>query len=248
MPPLGQIGAEPEQTVKLLTKMLRHSDPEIRTWSAVGLGNLGSKAKAAIPVLVACLADDKMIMKPGGCIWSAHPDHAAGTALWSIGAASVPAITQALDAKEARVRRQAANILWHYGEEAKPAEAVLVRGLHDPDAEVRCQVVSTLGHMNPDAKQLVAEIVPMTRDNDAAVRRQAALVLEFVKPAAAVPTDPLVRLLDDPAPAVRLAALAAMERVAPKATLTSAIERLRKDQDQSVRREANDALERLWEK
>ena len=34
---LGQIGAEPEQTAKLLTTMIRHSDPEIRTWSAVGL-------------------------------------------------------------------------------------------------------------------------------------------------------------------------------------------------------------------
>ena len=80
------------------------------------------------------------------------------------------------------------------------------------------------------------------------VRCMAAEVLEYVKPAAVVPTEPLVRLIGDPAPDVRRAALAALERVAPKATLESAIERLRRDRDKSVRQAANDALERLREK
>ena len=118
---LGGIGAEPEQTVRLLTKTLKHSDPEIRIWSAIGLGRMGEKAKAAIPALAACLADEKMILKPGGCLWSAHPDHAAATALVDISPSSIPALIAALDAREARVRRHAANALWHCGEAARPA-------------------------------------------------------------------------------------------------------------------------------
>ncbi len=100
----------------------------------------------------------------------------------------------------------------------------------------------------PDAKRFVPEIVRLTRDKEASVRIEAALTLSYLKPAEAVPVGPLNDLLGDSVPEVRITALESLERIAPRKALESAIERLRKDPEESVRQAAEQAREHLGEK
>jgi HEAT repeat protein len=244
---LGQIGTELEQTERLLTRLMRHKDPEIRISSALGLGQMGEKAKAAVPVLIESLADEKMILKPGGCFDSAHPDHSAATALVNIGTPALPALIQALGSKLPGVRRHAADALWYFGTEAKPAADTLLRLLRDDDATVRRQAAHTLLWIGTDAKRLIPEMVRLTHDKDDEVRAEAAVLLSCLKPKGAVPLASLIRLLDDPTPAVRGAAFAALEIVAPRQVLESSIARLLKDNDEENRNAALQAQENLRE-
>lgn len=228
---LGCIGVEPDQTVRLLTRMLRHQDREIRIWSAFGLGQMEGKAQSAIPALIERMADQEMILPPGGCIDSAHPDHSAATALVGIGSPALPALIQALGSKQAAVRCHAADALWYFGEDAKPATDALLRLLRDEEPKVQCQAVKTLVWITPDVKILASELDRLTQDADRKVRMEAALGLGYLKPREQVPLDPLMSLLEDPVAEVRLGAFEALEQVAPRKVLESATARMLKDDD-----------------
>jgi HEAT repeat protein len=210
---LGCIGAEPDQTVRLLTAMLKHADPEIRIWSAIGLGRMGSRAKAAIPALIECLTDEKMILLPGGCIYSAHPDHSAATALVNIGEPALPALIGALDAKQASVRRHAADALWYFGPKAKPAVESLIRRLRDPEAEVRCKAANALGWIAPDGKEAVPSLEELLKDRNSNVRRAAAAALGNMGSVAESAVPALTKLLKATEEEVRAAAAQSLKEI-----------------------------------
>ena len=178
---LGCMGVEPDQTVSLLTAMLKHEDPTIRIGSAQGLGQMGDRAQAAIPALVECLADEKMILSPA--VGPAYPGHSAAAALVAIGPSSLSAIIGALGAEQATIRRHAADALESFApEEVQPAVETLFQRLHDPDAGVRRAAAHLLGWIAPHAESLVPELVRLTRDEDPDVRIQAATTLGYLEP------------------------------------------------------------------
>lgn len=212
---LGCIGSEPEKTVKLLTGLLKRKEVGIRTWSALGLGRMGANAKAAIPALIDMLADEESVLPPASCILSAHPDHAACTALVNIGEDSVPALVQSLNAKNAKVRLRAAEALLFFGPQAEAATNDLIRLLQDEDADVRCKAAGALYWIAPDDKRLVTEMVRLTHAKQPRVRAAGASTLGLLKPEKQIPLDPILRLLNDPEP-VREAALGSLESLAPQ--------------------------------
>lgn len=243
---LGRIGAEPDETVTLLTAMLKHPDPEIRIWSALGLGEMGDRAQAAVPALIDRLTDEQMILRPGGCIYSAHPDHCAATALVGIGPPALPAIIAALNAEQAVVRQRMADALWYVGSErAQPAVKALFQRLHDPDAAVRRTAVYVLGWIAPLDESLVPEIVPMIRDADPTVRNEAFATLGRVEQQEAIPLEALLPLLDDPDSDVRGNVLALLEHRVPSTVLEPAIRGLLKASQPSARTSAAQALSHI---
>jgi len=242
---LGCIGEEPDQTVRLLLRTLKHHDPEIRISSALGLGRLGSKAHVAIPDLIACLGDEQMRVESGGCIWSAHPDSASGIALVEIGPAAIPGIVDALDANDVAVRLHAANAIRYFDKPTKVTVDALIKRLYDSRATVRRESVISLRVIVPEAKRLASEMVRLALDSDANVREAAATTLGCLHPSTEVPVEPLIRLIDDPAPIVRSTALRALGRVTRKGIVLSAGEKLKNDPDESVRRAASEELSRL---
>ncbi len=54
---LGRIGAQPDEVVPVLRRLLHEPNPNTRYFAAQALGNLGANAKAAIPELVDALND-----------------------------------------------------------------------------------------------------------------------------------------------------------------------------------------------
>ncbi len=243
---LGCIGAEPDQTVALLAAMLEHADPEIRKWSALGLGRMEGRAQAAVPALVDCLTDEVMILRPGGCIWSAHPDHCAATALVGIGPPAIPAIIEALSAEQAVVRLRAADSLWFFGaEQAQPAVAALFQRLDDPDAAVRRTAAYVLGWIAPKAENLVTEMVRLTRDADPDVRKQAMSTLEGMERQEAIPLDALLPLLNDPDSDVRAEVLGLLDHRVPSAIIEPAIRKLLQAPESSARESAARMLARI---
>jgi HEAT repeat protein len=235
---LASISAEPDETVRLLLVMLKHSDPKIRIGSAFGLGKMGEKSQAAIPALIEQLAAEDMTLQPAVCIFSMRPNHAAAVALVGIGPMSIPALIEALRADQPRVRRHAADALWYFGTEAKPAVEPLFERLHDPDVEVRCKAIHALGWIAPEAEKLVSELVRLTHDEHAEVRFHAVNLLSYLKPSDRVAWDDFVRLLDDPDPVVVETALDGLQRLAPNAMAISAIARLLKSPDDMIREAA----------
>ena len=244
---LGSIGAEPEATVKLLTGLLEHKEAGLRVWSALGLGRMGADAKAAIPALIEMLADEQSVLPPASCAFSAHPGHAASTALVNIGKDSIPALVQSLDARDPRVRVRAADALLFFGPKAKAATNGLIRLLQDEDADVRCRAAAALYWIAPDDKRLVKELVRLTQAKEPKVRAAGASTLGYLEPTKEIPLDSIRRLLDDPDPDVREAALGALQTHAPREIVQSAIEQLLKDADDYVRYVAEEAQERIRE-
>jgi len=245
---LGCIGANPERTVQLLTGMLTHDEPGIRKWSALGLGQMGAEAKAAIPHLIDMLVDEKSSLPAATCIYSAHPEHAASTALVNIGEHSIPALAQALKANSSKVRLRAAEALMYFGPRAESAKDDLIRLLQDRDEDVRCTVAAALSWIAPHDQLLVTELLRLTHAKEPKVRAAGVTTLGVLGlKQKAIPLDRILRLIGDPDPDVRKAALGCLTAVAPRETVASAVERLLVDPDDNVRDAAEEAQERLRE-
>jgi HEAT repeat protein len=127
--------------------------------AAYTLGEMGPKAKDAIPALIAAL--QKMPM-PG----DAMPDNAA-LALGKIGPDAVPALIDVLkDSKAEKAWQYAATALKGIGPAAKEAVPVLVdvaKGSNDPLAPLLA--VDALGAIGPAAKGAVPTLVDLLRRN-----------------------------------------------------------------------------------
>jgi HEAT repeat protein len=92
--------------------------------------------KEAVPTLIDALKDDSM------CI-------GARFALERVGPEAVPALPQALEDPEPRVRRAVAAVLGNWGPAAREALPALREALNDDNDEVRLEVGSALNAMGP---------------------------------------------------------------------------------------------------
>jgi HEAT repeat protein len=232
---LGSIAAEPTETMALLISLINDPDAKVRENAVLGLGWMKNKAHDAIPTLIALIEDERLVLEQSICIHSAHPRHAATTALVNIGDAAVQPLVQALESKNVAVRRRAAEAFTYVGLESQSVAKALLRRLRDvnEDADVRKQALYAISLMGWDPKRFEQELIPLTSDKDPAVRAAAAMRLGYVD--REINLDPLVGLIGDVDPEVRKAALDALVRAAPPEVLRSAVDRLLKDTDESVR-------------
>jgi HEAT repeat protein len=239
---LGSIAAEPKETMALLISLIKDPDAEVRKNAVLGLGWMGDKANDAIPTLIAIIDDEDLVMAPSICANTAHPKHAATTALVGIGLASIPDLTKALESKQSVVRLRSAEALLYFGDKAKSASNALIRRVRDVNehCNVRCQSLYVLAFMDLDPKRFEQELIPLTGDKDPVIRADAAMRLGYLGLKHEIALDPLMSLIGDLNPEVRKASLRALQLAAPPEVLQSAIDQLLKDQDETVREAAQE--------
>jgi HEAT repeat protein len=169
----GEAAAE---AVPALLAALGSADAEIVASAIHALGEVGPRAAAAAPRLIALLPSED---EGGGCVRTPR-DYLASTALARIGAPAVPLLLEALEgAPEAITRRRLCGVL---GDIAEPAQDI-VRGLvnaleRDGSEEVRAEAAAALGapRLRGDDRAVTA-LARALNDASEHVRLRAAISL-----------------------------------------------------------------------
>ncbi len=208
---LGRIGPDAKDAVPQLAKALHGEDLWARRPAAWALARIGADSQAAIPELIRALG-----YSSGGA-WSAiyNAQFHAAEALANIGEPAVPALIEALEAKDAATRRGAAMALGKTGARAKPALPGLVRRLTDKEKLARIEAAMALSTI--DAAAGAQHAVPLLGDEDYAVRHAAATALGACGPAAKGAIPALAKALRDERLEVRRAAFEALGKIGPAA-------------------------------
>jgi HEAT repeat protein len=231
--------ATPEAVGPLLKAARAGPDPFTRVWAITALGRLGTRAKEAIPLLVALLQE-------GPASGPADPRAAAVQALEEIGPAARPALVVALEHRSARTRAAAAGLLSGMRPVPPLALAVLERLLHDPDRTVRVQAALALWKLERRVRTTLPVLLEAARGRGSLLRAQAVGVLGAMGPAAGPAVPALVEVLRDDNYMTRRAAAAALGSIGPGAR--AAIPALRaalSDDEVEVRRQAAESLEKI---
>ena len=137
-PLLGEINRMGPQAATALLEAL--ADQDIRRMTARALGQLGTRAKSAVPALVAALRDENEIVR-----------FYVAEALGQIGGEAVPALAEALKNEDVWVRFYAAQTLGSMGPAAQPAVAALAEAIRDANKMVRIKVAVALGRIEEAA-------------------------------------------------------------------------------------------------
>ncbi len=226
-------------SARSLTKALQDAPADERCKILKKLGELGTKAKVAIPEIIKNFENQN----PNVRIEAAQ-------ALVKIGVADTfPRLIQMLEDQNPAVRTNAAQLLASIGPKAKFALPILIQKLQDQDHTVRKAVLNALVQMNrsllwsliqgliyPDAtvreaaaqalKKIVLFLTPKEPKNPAVQKttkidpnwtKLAMAVFYLRPPQAKIARPPLVKALRDQNWRVREAAVLALEIIDPKA-------------------------------
>ena len=142
----GAVNQEPEPTyrgkpARFWLEQLRDTDSKFRIEALEALGNLASKNKDLIPVLVSALKE------PNYKISST-----AGKGLARLGAEVVPTLVEIIKTRKSPEAYAAAEALAKVGPGAKSALPFLTEMLKDKDTSLRSVAAAALGAIGPDAK------------------------------------------------------------------------------------------------
>lgn len=183
----------------------------VREQAALLLARLGPQAVAALPALIAQLADDDK-----------EAVRAAEVALRRIGPLALPRLVAALRHRQPEVRVRAALLLscrQDYGEGLATAVPALLVALQDPEASVRAEVARTLGEIDPGGRSSLGALIDALADPDPAVRVAAAQALGKAGAAARSAVPGLSGRLTDAAVQVRVEAARALWQIDRQAAL-----------------------------
>jgi HEAT repeat protein len=232
----------PPAAVDALRELVKDKHPRVRLAALGVLGGLGRRAKAAIPELVAALADQAILQEPTTDFQD--DPYPAAWALARQGEGAVPALVVALGLKEPLVRFQAARALGYLGRRAAKAVPELKKGLEDKVDGVALECAWAMLRAGADPEEPLKVLDRYLQHKDAALRWDAAVLAARAGPAAKALGPRLVALLDD----VQLAevGLFALAKVGPEAkAVLPPTARLLKSPSLPVRRRAFQLLEIL---
>jgi HEAT repeat protein len=249
----GQAGDNGGREVADLIKQLEGSDRISCEAVVRALGELGPKAKDAVPALLAKLE----------VVWTV-PDGRMGPprylavpiakALWRIdpqGKQVAPALVQALFKKDPALfqgKHPSSNpfllALDRIGPEAVPAAVpALVAKLKGPDDEVRDMAVAGLAAIGPRAEEAVGPLADMLKDPNALRRLGAVTALGELIPTSRKAIPALLARLEDEDPKVRAKAASVLGGLGPEPkAAVPALLRCAKDPEADVRLAAVYAL------
>ncbi len=114
-------------------------------------------ASAPVVVVAVPASPGNAMTQPAISQWTERD--VAIDALGRIGPAAVPALSEALANRDAKVRREAARALSYIGPEAKEAVNSLILATKDEDAGVRFLAIRALGQIGPGAKDAVPILI-----------------------------------------------------------------------------------------
>ncbi len=232
---LGDIGQADEPVLNALIATLgKDPDSAVRVDAAQALGQLGPKAKSAVPALLRALKDGDV-------------QRYAAEALGRIGRSAVqPLIDLAVRGKSEAVRLGAIRGLGKLGPVAKSAVPVLLKCLRDKSADVRKATARALPEIKPVEKKVIAALASRLGDKDMYVRTVAAGALGDVGPAAssAVPSL-LTALKDEDWGVVQSAAIALGEIGVSEPSVISGLSKALKSKRAHVQMAAAEALGKM---
>lgn len=140
------------ESVAPLTTCLTHKKPEARYFAAYALGEIGVKARSAIPRLLPLLKDHDAMVRGEATL-----------AIGKIGSDTpkdlVPVLEKMLDDKQLNVRFAAVESLGKLCPVSPEAVYGLIKGMRDEKAEIQVYAVRTLGNLGDFAKPAVSEMV-----------------------------------------------------------------------------------------
>jgi HEAT repeat protein len=198
---LGQVGPDATDTAPALIEALKDEDLHVRTVAATSLGVLKPLPREAIPNLIALLG-------------SGDRDSVAAARTLSLfgpeARSAIPALVEAMQAKDSEVRWNAIRTLGKIGPEARTAVPALIKALKDEDALVREHAAESLGEIGPDAREAVGPLIETLKDRVARVRRDTARSLGQIGEAARPAIPRLKELLGDPDKQIRQAVTKAL--------------------------------------
>jgi eukaryotic-like serine/threonine-protein kinase len=197
LPPPPTVPAVPAEVAQLVDS-LGDANTSTRWRSAEALGNLGGRAKPAVPALVSLLGDRDEVVRwraaealgkigpdaqpaveeLGRAVkGSGLPATEAAKALGRIGPAAsgaAPVLASVVASKDVYLRREAAKALARMGPGAAAAVPALMTALGDDDKVVRMESARALGRMGVKARVALEALAGATRDKDDLVRQVAA--------------------------------------------------------------------------
>jgi HEAT repeat protein len=210
---LGAIGPPAAPAAPALIQVLIECDPPLRDDAAEALGKIGADA---VPLLLEKLPSDARAeravflalerMGPAAApaipvLSTAAKDgdrcDAASPALGSIGPQAVPALLEALESPDWRVRWRAALALDQTGADQQVLVPVFVRLLRDDDSVVRQAAAGGLWHPGPAVGEAVPALIEALKDGAGYARRQAVDSLGFIGPEARSAVPALTRMLEE---------------------------------------------------
>ena len=236
---LMDLQAEPKQIVPALAYVIINGQEP-----AVGeaLGALSTLGETAAPVLADAVAN--------------RPEARARAAtliayLGPKAKAAVPALSAALSDQDPEVRRELLFALAAIGPDSAPAFAALQKALDDSEPRNRAIAAYALGRIGPPAKAALPKLQVELSSADPLIRVASAYALVHVLPGneaiakAALPV--LVQGLQNPVAAARRGAAEALAQIGKPARTAAegALRAATHDPDESVRKAALEALERM---
>lgn len=180
-------------SVQHLTAALGDGDFFVRQEAAYALGQLGPRAKVAVPQLIRVLSDPVEMVRLN-----------ARAALQYIGSASIPALEQSLADTNAMRRANVGCVLLKLNPRSPLAIRGAVAALTDRDPLVRLAATHALRNAGAHAEPVIPEMVEALRtDNDDFVRMSIAAILSEMNPPRANTRHALLAAINDPFPGVR---------------------------------------------
>ena len=256
-----------EQRLEALVSALSDEEPEVRSRSVEALGELGSSAAGAVPILLASVEGPSPtshyragVIETFGRIGTGaaaavpylrsmlHDAIDESTqvltlgAIASIGAAAteaMPEILQLCQSPRAELRRSGFHAFANVEQDAKAKLPIFVRALDDPDAATRQAVIGALGALREDAAPAAARLVDLLESEED--RKVALEALTVIRPE---DLELCLRLLKSPNAGGRLLACDRLGRMKNPAALPALREALQ-DAEGYVRRRAREAISRI---
>lgn len=248
-----------------VTELLHYDDPLTAYYACLALIRLGPYAEAAVPDLMAIVADLNNPLRRNAVFALGRIGPAAAEAapllcrilredneqlrrvavatLAAIGVGAVPALVESLRSRDIAVCRSVCTVLQQIGAEAEDAVPALVALVAEPDESLRDDVFFTFAEIGPST---VGDMVQMLQHEDSNVRRRAAMVLSRMGAAAAPAITVLCDATSDPDANVRFWAVKALGETGPSANAAlDHLIRASRDEDADVRWQAVVAMREI---
>jgi len=262
--------AAQDEAIKLLSEALKNENPRVQGFAFRGLVQLEPGPEQLVPVLTQILSDSKSPLVNDALYVLGSLGEAAGPAIATALArpesrgrtaamvaalgpkakAAIPGLTAALRDDNPDVRREVLFALAAMGPEAASAQIPVVEALDDPEVRVRSVAAYTLGRIGPAAKNAIPVLRKNVESSDSVVRVASAWALAHIATHDAqvvrevVPV--LIQGLQAESEAVRRGSADALGLIGkPAREAESALKAATQDPDETVRKAALHALEKI---
>ncbi len=217
-------GAKAAPAVAALSRCVAETDPEVKEYAILALGDIGPSAEVAVPALRNVLSDEDLDvrLKAAKALWqiSRQPDDV------------LPAFTAILENGTDDQRCDAAERLKEMGPWAAPAVPALVNAVKNDSYEyARCNAAEALGEIGPEAVSAIPALATALEEDDSDyVAARAVEALGKIGDPKAIPV--LITALENEDDYVRMNAVNALEAFGPraKAAIPALVRALKNDE------------------